>query len=77
MRTLDAIRLFGLNNLSIEAEIRRVEMEHDADFGHRQRKERTSDDTYYPQFRERLREEAPQWPRIMPSSIAWKIPFGS
>jgi hypothetical protein len=58
MRTLDAVRLFGLNNLSIEAEIRRVEMEHDADLGHRQRKERTADDRYYPQFRERLREEA-------------------
>jgi hypothetical protein len=58
MRTFDAVRLFGLNNLSIEAEIRRVEMEHDADFGHSRRKERTADDTYYPQFRERLREEA-------------------
>lgn len=32
---LDAIKLFGLNGLSIEAEIRRVETEFDVDFGHR------------------------------------------
>jgi hypothetical protein len=58
MRTLDAVRLFGLNNLSIEAEIRRVETELDVDFGHRQHKARAADNAYYPQFRERLREEA-------------------
>lgn len=58
MRTPDAVRLFGLNNLSIEAEIRRLEKELDADFGHRRREERRANNAYYPQFRERLREEA-------------------
>src|SRR5262245_36004687 len=58
MKTLDAIRLFGLNNLSIEAEIRRVESELDVDLGHRRRPEQAVDNAYYPQFKERLREEA-------------------
>lgn len=58
MKPLDAVRLFGLNNLSIEAEIRRVEARLDVDFGHRRHRERTSDNAYYPQFGERLREEA-------------------
>lgn len=58
MKTQDAIRLFGLNNLSIEAEIRRLEKELDVDLGHRQRQERAVDNAYYPQFRERLRDEA-------------------
>lgn len=58
MKATDAVRLFGLNNLSIEAEIRSVEAELDIDFGHRHRKERAADNAYYPQFRERLREEA-------------------
>jgi hypothetical protein len=47
----DAVRLFGLNNLSIEAEIRRIEADLDVDFGHRQRPERALDNAYYPQFR--------------------------
>lgn len=58
MRTNDAVRLFGLNNLSIEAEIRRVEAELDVDLGHRNRSAKSADNAYYPQFRERLREEA-------------------
>lgn len=58
MKSHDAVRLFGLNNLSIEAEIRRLEMELGIDLGHRERPERTVDDAYYPQFTERLREEA-------------------
>lgn len=60
MRAEDAIRLFGLNNLAIEAEIRRLETAIDVDFGHR-RKDRDADEqVYYPQFSERLREEAAQ-----------------
>jgi hypothetical protein len=58
MRDTNAIRLFGLNNLSIEAEIRRLEAKFDIDFGHRQKAEHATDDAYYPQFRERLRTEA-------------------
>lgn len=58
MKTHDAVRLFGLNNLSIEAEIRRVEKEFEVDLGHRHSRERDLDNTYYPQFQERLRNEA-------------------
>src|SRR5688572_12452351 len=58
MKTSEAVRLFGLNNLSIEAEVRRIEAELDIDFGHRSRVEPASDNAYYPQFKERLREEA-------------------
>ncbi len=58
MKATDAIRLFGLNNLSIEAEIRRLENVIDIDLGHRHRKQESIDNAYYPQFAERLRDEA-------------------
>lgn len=58
MRDLDAVRLFGLNNLSIEAEIRQIEQRFDVDLGHRDRKQDETDRAYYPQFSERLRREA-------------------
>lgn len=58
MQTLEIIRLFGLNNLVLESEIRRLETEKETDFGHRQRKPSSSDTHYYPQFAERLRHEA-------------------
>lgn len=58
MKTEDAIRLFALNNLSIEAEVRRVETELDVDLGHRKPQGQSLDNTYYPQFTERLRDEA-------------------
>lgn len=57
MKPLDAIKLFGLNGLSIEADIRRVETEFDVDFGHR-RSDRREDEHYYPQFSLKLRAEA-------------------
>ena len=34
MRPQDSIKLFGLNNLSIEAEIRQIEKRFEVDFGH-------------------------------------------
>ena len=58
MKTADAIRLFGLNNLSIESEIRRVEEERETDFGHRRHKSDEFDKAYYPQFGQKLRDEA-------------------
>jgi hypothetical protein len=58
MRDVDAVRLFGLNNLSIEAEIRHIERQFDADLGHRNRMEDETDRAYYPQFSQRLRDEA-------------------
>lgn len=54
----DRIRLFALNNLAIEAAVQRVEREHDLDLGHRPAAERGLDETYYPQFEEKIRREA-------------------
>jgi hypothetical protein len=57
----DAFRLFGLNNLMIEQEVRRIEQEHDVDFGHRSNAIKNKDnEDYYPQFPAKLREEARQ-----------------
>lgn len=58
MKADDAIRLFGLNNLLIEAEIQSIEREFDVDLGHRISADSKTDDKYYPQFVERLRSEA-------------------
>jgi hypothetical protein len=57
VKSSNAIKLFGLNNISIEAEIRRIEIEHSVDFGHR-RVERKKDEQYFPQFSQKLREES-------------------
>jgi hypothetical protein len=55
----DVVRYFGLNNVLIEHEIKRVEKEHEVDFGHRDDpKSPAESDAYYPQFPARLREEA-------------------
>ena len=58
MRAEDAIKFFGLNNLSIESEIRQIERTRDVDLGHREHKRQRADETYYPQFSERIRVEA-------------------
>jgi hypothetical protein len=58
MRKDEALKLFGLNNLTIEAEIRRIEESYDVDLGHRLRYQNALDRTYYPQFSERVRDEA-------------------
>lgn len=58
MKQEEIIKFFGLNNLTIEAEIRRVEELYDVDLGHRNRNAHKIDETYYPQFSERLRNEA-------------------
>lgn len=58
MRHDHAIRLFGLNNLSIEAEVRQVEQQFDLNLGHRDRRQDETDRAYYPQFSQRLRDEA-------------------
>lgn len=57
MKPVDAIKLFGLNGLSIESEIRRIETEFDLDLGHRHSDSR-EDERYYPQFSHRLRSES-------------------
>lgn len=58
MRADEALKLFGLNNLSIESDIRQLEREYEIDLGHQEGEERRIDETYYPQFAERLRLEA-------------------
>ena len=57
MKPTDAIRLFGLNNLSIEAEIRRIEIEQDVDLGHRI-VDHKPDQQFFPQFSQKLRAES-------------------
>jgi hypothetical protein len=56
--TFDRIRLFALNNLAIEAAVQRTEREQDIDLGHRPQAEGSLDETYYPQFDEKIRREA-------------------
>jgi hypothetical protein len=54
----NAIRLFGLNNLAIEADLRRIEQEKDLNLGRKKKDEQRVEEAYYPQFAERLRAEA-------------------
>jgi hypothetical protein len=54
----DRVRLFALNNLAIEAAIRRVEQERNLNLGHKLPTEEQIDETYYPQFEEKIRQEA-------------------
>lgn len=63
MKTDDAVRLFGLNNLLIEAEIQKIERTFGVDLGHRGDASSGEDDQYYPQFAERLRIEAAEMAR--------------
>lgn len=59
MKPADAIKLFGLNNLSIESDIRRIETEYDVNLGHHV-SEKRSDQQFFPQFSQRLRAESEQ-----------------
>ena|SRR5215217_2975820 len=54
----DRIRLFALNNLAVEAAIQRVERDYELDLGHKPPTEEKIDETYYPQFEEKIRREA-------------------
>lgn len=54
----DALKFFGLNNLSIESEVRRISSLYSVDLGHSAQSRDNVDDQYYPQFSERLRAEA-------------------
>ena len=58
MRPQDSIKLFGLNNLIVEAEIQQIEKRFDIDLGHSRESESQLDQVYYPQFSERIRKEA-------------------
>jgi hypothetical protein len=62
MRIEEQIKLFGLNNLAIEAEISSVESQLNIAF--RQNPEsRDRDEEFYPQFPERIRVEAEKMAR--------------
>lgn len=58
MRREHALKLFGLNNLALEADLRRIAGEHQIDLGRRADDAIEIDQAYYPQFSERLRAEA-------------------
>ena len=58
MKPDEAIKLFGLNNVLIEADIRRVERETEIDLGHLSQDQSKSERRFFPQFPERLRREA-------------------
>lgn len=57
MKREDALR-FGLNNLAIEADLRRIQQDHNIDIGRKQEKQGSVEEAYYPQFPARLRAEA-------------------
>ena len=63
MHQEDAIKFFSLNNLTIEAEIKRVEQEFRVDFGHQKQDGPALDRTYYPQFTQRVRNDAARMAR--------------
>lgn len=52
------VRFFALNNLSVEASVKRLEQQLDIDLGHAGALQAKPDETYYPQFSQALREEA-------------------
>lgn len=58
MNTHDLVRLFGLNNILIENEIRRIQKDQNVDLGHHDPEVVNEADTYYPQFPAKLRSEA-------------------
>jgi len=58
MKSIHLLKLFGHNNIFLEADIRRVEEELDLDLGHRQDKEEQAEKNSYLQFSEKLRTEA-------------------
>lgn len=57
-KNADRFRLFALNNLAIEAAIQQVERDQDVDLGHLPPVKAGIDETYYPQFEEKIRREA-------------------
>jgi hypothetical protein len=61
-----ALKLFGLNNLAIEADLRRVAAKHKVDLGRRLHTADEVEQTYYPQFTEQLRTE----PALMATQYA-------
>lgn len=63
MKPIDSIKLFGLNNLLIESDIRRIENQNDIDLGHRRVETRAGADRFTLQFAQKLRDEAAEMAR--------------
>lgn len=63
MKPHDAIKLFGLNNLLIESDIRSVEQQHHIDLGHRVKSENRPSERFTAQFTQKLRDEADRMAR--------------
>lgn len=63
MKNSDYIKYFGLNNLTIEAELRRIQRSTEMDIGHSTLNNKSRESNYYPQFTERLRREADEMGR--------------
>lgn len=63
MKSLDYIKFFGLNNLTIESDLRRIQRSIEMDIGHSGLSSRNKDSNYYPQFAEKLRREADEMGR--------------
>jgi hypothetical protein len=57
LKPLDAIKLFGLNNLSIESDLQKIDESFGVNIGHRQ-ENKGRDKDYYPQFSQKLRDES-------------------
>jgi len=52
------IRLFGLNNVALESDLRKIESTHEVHLGHTPAGAPEMDETYYPQFDAAIRAEA-------------------
>jgi len=64
MNPSDSLKLFGLNNLAVEAKIKSLQSQLNVDLGRADSSQTKSlDDAYYPQFPERLRIEAAEMAR--------------
>lgn len=58
MKPEESLKYFGLNNLLVETSIRKIEGDLGYDLGHKDDKKTYIDETYYPQFKEKVRKEA-------------------
>lgn len=63
MKVNESLKLFGLNNLLIESDIRRIENQNDVDLGHRRIEVRQGADRFTLQFTQKLRDEAAEMAR--------------
>lgn len=58
MGNINSIKLFGLNNLAIEAELRRIQLEHKTEIGHSDTLQDRSEEKFFSQFSKKLQDEA-------------------